>query len=626
VCKLIPENRGAPPVESLTPAGPRVEENMGRVTAHRTYTNLLQSPHDEALLEYYLTSSVEWISLAGRRQVLAFPCLVSAALPSPNGEYLLLKTWHKPFSYQLPIRYFPQTVTIINLKGQLIHQLVDRPLADSVTTHFDSVRPGPRNVNWRPDQSATLFWLEALDDGDASKDVPLHDSLLQLPAPFVSKSINLLSNFEFRVSHIYWGCDQLALVQEEWRDIRLERLWQINPMEPHIPPRLLREWSSDDRYSNPGTPLTTYSLYGREVLQLSQDENSIYLSGAGASSAGVYPFLDQLNLESSIALRLWQCQDPYYEYVTQLLDKDGQQRLTMRQSQIEPPNFFIQHSVQSIQITSNIDPSPQLADLSKEVVQYERWDGVKLSGTLYLPPGHRETDGSLPTIFWIYPEDFKQRNHAGQIKTPRNKFSRPKRASYLYLLTQGYAVFANPSLPIIGEGEVEPNDSYIEQLVAGAKAAVDYLVMRGIADPARLGVGGHSYGAFTTANLLAHTDLFQAGVARNGAYNRTLTPFGFQGEQRHYWQAIDTYTQISPFTHADKIKKPLLLIHGTNDKNTGTYPLQSERFYQALKGVGATVRLVMLPGEDHNYRSREAVGQVLWETIRWFNLYVGEGN
>jgi dipeptidyl aminopeptidase/acylaminoacyl peptidase len=211
---------------------------------------------------------------------------------------------------------------------------------------------------------------------------------------------------------------------------------------------------------------------------------------------------------------------------------------------------------------------------------------------------------------------------AGQVTKTENGFTRPHFTSILFLLTQGFAVLDDPTLPIIGEGETEPNDTYVEQLIAGAEAAIEYVVERGIGDRDRLAIGGHSYGAFTTVNLLAHTNLFKLGIARSGAYNRTLTPFGFQGEQRNFWEAADTYTQIAPFTHAHKITAPLLLIHGANDSNRGTYPIQTERLYEALKGLGATVRWVELPLEDHSYRSQEGVGHVLWEMVRWCKQYL----
>ncbi|OLP18546.1 peptidase S9 [Leptolyngbya sp. 'hensonii'] len=624
LCKVVPGDRGPAPVENPVPIGPLVQENLGRKTPTRTYTNLLESPHDEALFEYYLTSRLERIGLDGQRTLMMESALIDEAIPSPDGNYILLTTFHRPFSYQVPAYLFPKQVQVLDFTGRALYQVADLPLADDLSIKFDSVRPGRRKVNWRADQPATLFWVEALDGGDASQEAALRDRLYELAAPFTAAPTQLWQS-EYRFRQILWGQSDVALAWEIWYDSRRIRIWQLNPNQPSRLPRLLVDRSYEDQYSDPGMPMTTTGVYGWEVLRLTPDGLGLYLNGRGASPAGVYPFLDQINLETGQKQRLWQAKDPYFEGVVEILDDRGQTLITRRQSQQEPPNYFLRQLQrdQVIQLTDYRDPAPQFTTVRKELIRYQRADGVQLSGTLHLPPGYEpKRDGPLPTIFWVYPTEFKDRDSAGQVTTASNAFSRPRRTSVLFLLTQGYAVLDNPSLPIVGEGKTEPNDTYIEQLVAGAKAAVTYLVDRGIADPQRLGIGGHSYGAFTTANLLAHSDLFRAGVAMSGAYNRTLTPFGFQGEQRSFWDAAETYIQMSPFTVAAKIKEPLLLIHGANDSNPGTYPIQTERFYEALKGLGSTVRWVVLPLEDHGYRSREAIGHTLWEMIRWYDQYV----
>lgn len=624
ICKIVPDSRGNPPSESQIPQGPTVQENLGRKTPNQTYTNLLKNSYDEALFEYYLTSVVERVDLNGKRTLLVGPSLVEEAKPSPDGRFILVTTWHRPFSYQVPVQFFPQRIEILDQTGKVVHHLADLQLADNISIKFDSVRLGLRLVSWRSDRPATLYWVEALDGGDAGCSATLRDALFEMDAPFSGKP-TLLWQSEYRFQQIFWGRDDVALACESWYDNRRLRVWRLNPSHPQTRPQLLIERSSEDKYSAPGTPLMVVGLYGRQVLRFTPDGSALYLKGRGASPLGIYPFLDWMDLDTSEVKRLWQSEDPYYESVLDILDANAEKLVTYRQSQTEPPNYFlhIRGRNQAVPLTHYQDPAPQLSGIHKEIIRYQRSDETQLSATLYLPPGYEPArNGPLPTIFWIYPREFKSRNFAGQVTASENTFSRPFGASPLLLLTQGYAVLSNPSLPILGEGGIEPNDSYVEQIVAGAQAAVDYLVNRGITDSKRVGIGGHSYGAFTTANLLAHTDLFRAGVACSGAYNRTLTPFGFQGEQRNFWEATDVYMQMSPFTHAAKINKPLLLIHGTDDSNTGTYPLQSERFYQALKGLGATVRLVMLPFEEHSYRSREGVGHALWEMIHWYNLYV----
>lgn len=624
LCKCILGDRGPEPVKPSVPAGPMIEENLGKKTPSRTYTNLLREPHDEALFEYYVTSTLELVTLEGQRTPIGSPGLIDEAKPSPDGNYILLSTLHRPFSYQLPATRFPKQIQVLDRSGEVIHQVADLPLADQISTKFDAVRTGPRWVSWRSDRPATLYWAEALDEGDPTKQVPYRDALYELEAPFSQTPVQLWQS-PYRYRGILWGHDECALVWERWYDSRQVRVWRINPAQPEADSQLLLDRSFEDQYSHPGEPLMMPNRYGRSVLRFTADGNQLYLAGRGASPDGVYPFLDQWDLTTGETVRLWQCQDPYFEQVLNLFNGDAQHLITLQQSQTEPPNYYILDCKRTHRrpLTYNSDPAPEFAGIQKSVVRYQRADGVHLSATLYLPAGYDPNrNGPLPTVFWIYPEEFKSRELAGQVTTAENTFSRPRGSSVLFLLTQGYAILRSPSLPIIGEGEAEPNDTYVEQLLAGIEAAVEYVVDRGIADRDHLGIGGHSYGAFTTANVLAHSTLFQAGIAMSGAYNRTLTPFGFQGEQRTFWEAPDTYIRMSPFTHAANITAPLLLMHGGNDGNSGTYPLQTERLYEALKGLGATVRWVVLPLEDHGYRSREAIAHTLWEMVAWYDRYI----
>jgi dipeptidyl aminopeptidase/acylaminoacyl peptidase len=624
VCKFVPSDRGEAPVKSPIPTAPIVQENLGKRTPSRTFINLLKDAHDEALFEHHVFSSLHSVALDGTQTQILASCLIDEAKPSPDGQYLLLTTIQRPYSHQFPAGFFPRRIQVIDRAGNLIYHLADLPLVDYRSTKFDAVRRGPRNVFWRSDRPATLYWTEALDDGEPTNPAEHRDALYILDAPFTADP-QLLWRSQYRLRGIAWGNDNLALVGERWYDTRQYRLWQINPAQPETPPILYIERNYEDRYGDPGTVCMELGTYDRDVVRFSPDGTALYFSGRGASPAGVYPFLDLRPLDpAAAAQRLWQSQDPYYEAITELLP-DDKHLITVRQTQTEPPNYFLgdRDNTQRIPLTDRVDLAPQFAGVQKRVVKYQRNDGVQLSANLYLPAGYDpERDGRLPTIFWIYPEEFKSRELAGQVTTAENTFSRPNGASVLFLLTQGYAVLSNPSVPVIGEGEVEPNDTYVAQLLASMEAAIDFVVQEGVSDRDRLAIGGHSYGAFTTANVLAHCDWFKAGIARSGAYNRTLTPFGFQGEQRTFWEASDTYVNMSPFTNAGKIAAPLLLIHGADDTNPGTHTMQTERFFDALKGLGATVRLVLLPLEDHSYHSREAVGHTLWEMVTWCDRYV----
>ncbi|MEB3359846.1 MAG: prolyl oligopeptidase family serine peptidase [Synechococcales bacterium] len=619
ICKVVPQPPVPPPTAPLVPPGPRIEENVGREAPARTFTNLLETEHDVALFEYYLTSVLEHISLEGDRHPLGPSLLIDEATPSPDGQWILLETIQRPFSYRVPVGLFPRRMEVINLQGESVYEAAQLPLADAVPLAAGSVRPGRRWMSWRGDRPATLYWVEALDGGDARQQAEVRDVLYQIDAPFTEQPQRLWQT-EYRFSAFTWGHETLALASEVWEDRYQIRTWQINPSQPETSPRLLDERDWQDAYGDPGEPITAPGAYGWQTLLFAEDGVSIFLNGRGASPAGVFPFLDRWNLETGEKTRLWQAQAPYYERLIALLNPVAPQFITSRQSREEPPNLFLHDpaAARITPLTQGVDYLPWYAGAKRQVVRYERADGVQLSAVLYLPPGYDvERDGPLPTLLWVYPDEFKSATTASQVVQSDHLFRRPYGLSPLFLLTQGYAILNAPSIPIIGEGGAEPNDTYIEQLVLSAEAAIAYLTESGISHPQQIAVGGESYGAFTTANLLAHSDLFCAGIALNGAYNRTLTPFGFQGERRNFWEAQATYLRMSPFAAAASIDEPLLLIHGAEDDNAGTYPIQSERLYEALRGLGGTVRWVELPVEGHAYESREAIAHTLWEITQW---------
>jgi len=522
----------------------------------------------------------------------------------------------------VPYFRFPQRIEIWSMDGQLAKQIADLPLADRVATDFDAVPVGPRDVEWRADKPATLAWVEAQDEGNPRKDVAVHDRVVTLAEPFTGAPATL-ADLPMRYNGVDWGTDDVALVTaRRWKD-RREQVWRVHP-NGSAAPELVVDRSFEDRYGDPGSPELRANAAGHEVLRL--NGNSIYLVGEGYSPEGSRPFIDRFDLTTKKATRLWRSEGAVYERPAELLDDAGTRAITRRETPTEPPNVFVRdlESGALRQVTKIVNPTPQMAAVKKELIRYKRADGVDLNATLYLPPGYDAAkDGPLPVLMWAYPAEFKSAAAASQITTSPYRYIRATAAgSPIVFVMRCYAVLDNPTIPIVGEGTREPNDTYVEQLVAGAKAAVDELVRRGVGDRDRMAISGHSYGAFMTANLLAHSDLFRAGIARSGAYNRTLTPFSFQAEERTYWEAPETYTKMSPFTYADKINEPLLLIHGIDDDNTGTFPIQSERLYAAMAGLGGTVRLVMLPKEAHGYRARESVMHVLYEMDAWLDKYV----
>ncbi|MFO7892488.1 MAG: prolyl oligopeptidase family serine peptidase [Longimicrobiales bacterium] len=617
LCMLIPSGRGEPPEEPAVPEGPVIQETRGMKAPVRTYQDMLEDPYDEALFEYYMTSQPAYVNVeTGQRENIGEPAVYDDLDASPDGRYLLVERLHEPWSYLVGYWSFPVTIEVWDAEGNVVHEIADLPVADDVPIR--GVRTGPRNLSWRPLRPASLVWVEALDGGDPEREVANRDRVLVLDAPF-DGSPRELALTEERFGGIAWGENGLMLLSDYDRSRRWRRTWIMNADRLSQEPRLLWDRSTEDAYADPGSPVYRTTENGERVLL--QDEDGILLAGSGASPEGDRPFLDRLSLETLETQRLWQSEAGYYETVVDVLGDFGRRILTRRESKTEPPNYFIRDlsADQRVAVTDFEDPAPQLQGITKELITYERDDGVPLNGTLYLPPEYEEGQ-TLPVVIWAYPREFVSADAAGQVRSSDNRFTTIGGSSHLFFLTQGYAVFDGPSMPIIG-GDTA-NNTYVQQLVSSAEAAVDVLVEREIGDRDRMGVGGHSYGAFMTANLLAHSDLFAAGIARSGAYNRTLTPFGFQNERRTYWEAPEIYYQMSPFMHAEQVDEPMLMIHGIADNNSGTFPIQSERMFHAMNGLGGTARLVMLPAESHGYRARESVMHTLAEMIEWFDEYV----
>lgn len=622
VVRMVPAGRGPAPDVTRPPAGPIVEESMGRTAPARTYQDLLSNSGDEALFDHYFTSQLTLVPLQGRARTLGEPAVHLGAGVSPDGRYVLRTQVRKPYSYVVPAGLFPAEVSVIDMQGREVHRVADLPLRDNIPTPFDATAPGPRSVSWRADAPATLVWAEAQDGGDPRTPAEVRDRVFMLAAPFTAQPTPLIDLNE-RYAGVTWADADTALLTSRWFNNRHETRYVIDPSNPGSG-RVLMERNYQDRYNDPGSPVTEPNAAGFPVARFTSD-GRVLMTGAGATREGEYPFLAAMDLADGRSERLWASASGDYESIVGILDDNARRLVTRRETRNDPPNLYVRNldAQAPDALTQFPDPAPQLAGVTRQLITYTRADGVQLSGTLYLPAGYdKDRDGPLPLVMWAYPAEFTDAAVAGQVVDNANRFVRPGGSSHLFLLTQGYAVLDDPSMPIVGVNGAEPNDTYIQQLSDSARAAVDAVVGLGVADRDRIAVGGHSYGAFMTANLLAHTDLFRTGIARSGAYNRTLTPFGFQAEQRSYWEATDTYHELSPFTYANKVNEPILLIHGEADDNQGTFPVQSERFYAALKGHGATVRYVVLPLEAHGYRARESVGHTLWEMTRWLDTYV----
>ena len=623
LCRMVIPNRGSAPVAPEVPVGPVVQDAEGIAAGNATYQDLLQNPADEALFDFYYTSQIARVGLDGSVNAIGTPATYLVARSSPDDQWILVQAVHRPYSYAVTKSRFPTRTELWAADGRVVRTLADLPLQERGSWSQDAAPTGLRSPTWRADAPATLAWVEALDRGDPKTPAAKRDRVLMLAAPF-SGEPRLLAETEYRFDGIIWGRDNLAILDEGWSKTRRQRTWAIDPSKPGAAGRLLYDRSSEDSYADPGAFATTAGRFGHPVLFTTRDGARAFLIGDGASAEGDRPFLDRFDLASGKSERLWRSAAPHFEQPMGLIDAERVRFVSRREGIQEVPNYFMRDlsSTSAVALTNFKDWAPQFAGVTKQMITYKRADGVQLSATMYLPSGYDKAQGPLPFLLWAYPQEFKTASAASQVAGSPYRFTRPAGMSHLFLLTQGYGVLDNPTMPIVGEGEKEPNDTYIPQLVASAKAAVDKIVELGVADRDRVAVGGHSYGAFMTANLLAHSTLFKAGIARSGAYNRSLTPFGFQAEDRSYWEARDTYMQMSPFNFADKISAPILLIHGAADNNTGTYPVQSERFFAALKGHGKRARLVMLPAEPHGYRARESLGHTLHEMVTWMDKYV----
>ncbi|MBN9292980.1 MAG: S9 family peptidase [Flavobacteriia bacterium] len=612
-------------VLQAVPNGPSVLISDGTIAQNRTYPDLLKSKEDEENFRTLARSELYKVDLNGTKSFWKPAALYKGTSFSPNGEYVIITTIEEPFSYLVPWSSFPEKTVVYDKEGKLIQEIENRPASDNLPKGFMATHKYKRAVSWREDKPATLTYVIALDGGDPEKKADFRDELFALEAPFKPGTEKSLFRFVQRYSGIEWGKEDLAVAYDYWYNTRNIKTYIFNPSDPSVAPVVLFDRNYQDKYADPGDFQTTKNQYNREVLLL--DGYTAYLIGEGFTPEGQFPFVDQINLKTKAKKTLYRSKyTDKLEAISAVLDVKKGELLVNIQAPSEYPNYYLRKigsKTEPVKITQFKNPFEKLAGISKEVISYKRADGLELTATLYLPAGYDKTKKEkLPMVMWAYPQEFKDKNSAAQNTSNPNEFIYPYYGSPIYWVMKGYAILDDAAFPIVGEGDEEPNDTFIEQLVANAKAAIDAVDSLGYVDRKRVAVGGHSYGAFMTANLLTHSDLFAAGIARSGAYNRSLTPFGFQGEERNYWEAKEVYDKMSPFNYVDKMKTPMLLIHGADDNNPGTFPIQSERYFQALKGFGAPVRYIVLPKESHGYAAKESILHLLWEQDQWLEEHV----
>ena len=608
--------------KNSVPNGPRISTNHGKKAQNRTYQDLLKNKIDEKNFEILTESELYKVSLKGKAKLFSEKSFYNEISFSPNGKFILISIIQKPFSYIVPYYRFPMEYVIFSLKGKKIDTIYNVPLIEDLPKGFMAVREGPRNFSWRLDKPATIIFMEALDGGDPAEVTDYRDEIFEIESPFKKEKTSILKT-KNRCYKIDWCNDTLALGYDYWWNNRNTKTYKFNPSDNKIAPLIISDRNYQDKYNDPGNFVKKRNNYGKSVLALNLEE--IYLLGEGFQDNGQFPFLDRLNINSLEKVRLYK--SSYQNKKETLIDYriESNKILLRLESSNEYPNYFFRNlSKNNLEkLTEFTNPFSSIMNVEKKIVKYQRSDGVDLSATLYLPENYDQNKKEkLPMVMWAYPREFKDNNSASQVTQNANEFTFLYWGSPIYWLTRGYVVLDDVSFPIIGENDNEPNDFFRKQLIDNAKAAINKINNLGFIDTGKVAIGGHSYGAFMVANLISHSDLFAAGIARSGAYNRTLTPFGFQSEERNYWEAPNIYYEMSPFMHADKVNTPILLIHGEEDNNSGTYPLQSERYFNALKGLGATVRLVMLPKESHGYRAKESILHMLWEQDNWLEKYV----
>lgn len=622
---LVPSKRGAAPgYQNLIPSEPNIQETAGRTGAIATVQDLLKTPNDERLFEYYCSSQIALIDVSGKVREIGTPALYDNFSFSPDGKYVLVSRIERPFSYLFASNRFPKKVEVWDTNGKVVTTVATIPLQDSLPS--GGVQTGPRGYSWIPVEPATLMWTEALDGGNPRTKVAFRDKLMKFAAPFTGSATEVLKTEHRSQGRQFGEKDGMMWFGDFNRDTSVRRAFVTDYRNPTNVRKIL-ELNTNDRYGDIGNPVTKTLPNGVNVIRQNGDE--IFLTGTGASPQGDRPFFRRMNMKTLKIDEIWRAGTEEFESFAGMIDDNGMNFFTRKESVNEPSNIFMRQvcpagqvctALAYKQITDFKDPSPQLRGIKKQYVQYKRADGTPLSFTLYLPPGYKEGT-RLPAVVWAYPESFTDGALAGQVAGSTNRFTQIGGISHLFLLMSGYAVLDNVSMPIVGTPE-KKNDTFVQQIIDASKAAIDKAVEMGVVDRDRIGVGGHSYGAFMTANLLAHSDLFRAGIARSGAYNRTLTPFGFQDETRNFWEATKIYTDVSPFFYANKINEPILMIHGEADNNQGTFPIQSERLYAAISGNGGTARLVMLPLESHGYAAKESTEHTLYEMVQWMDKYV----
>jgi dipeptidyl aminopeptidase/acylaminoacyl peptidase len=673
VTVLPPEGRSAEPSAPAIATGPQVRlTTPGAKLKTRTYADLLEGPYDRALLEYHVTGQLAVLDVAGgSRSVrrIGRPAMIQAVDASPDGRYFRVTLLQKPLSYFVPVSAFGTVDELWDANGARITEIARRPLREADTTTAPGQNAAAdtsrRSIAWMPNGQG-LYYLQqeparrgadttAADSADAPSGpggrARRKDRLYQWVPPFDSASRKVLLESNNRMAEVLFAEDaHVVFVAENVSGVA--HVYAVYLGEPDgkrytltrvrgLPASLGRGGTgfggggprggtgadSVTFYQNPGTLMSKTGRTGGEVALLSSDRRHAYLRGIqyyrAYGDSAPRPFVDRIELKTGQKQRLFESALNVFEQVEAALDDDFAQAIVTRENATTVPDSYLRdmRSGQLVKLTNNRDYSPEITTAPRRMIQVTRADGYRFWVNVTLPPGYRGGT-RLPAMFWFYPYEFTDQPAYDRTRRTynRNRFPQLGPRSMAYLVTQGYAV-VEPDAPIVGAPN-RMNDNYVADLRNNLAAVIDELDRQGIIDRRRLGLGGHSYGAFGTVNAMVHTPFFKAGIAGDGNYNRTLTPNSFQSERRDLWEARETYLAMSPILYADRLTGALLLYHGIEDQNVGTDPINSVRLFHALQGMGKTVALYMYPYEDHGPATRETLLDLWGRWTAWLDLYV----
>jgi len=640
---LVPEGRGPEPVRPAVPTTPLVRVAAAEENRLRTYPSLLQDPHDQALLEYHTTGQLARIRVAdGSVQPIGSPAMIESIDVPPSGDHLRVRTTERPFSYIVPVSQFGDLDEIWDLEGTALAELERRAVREGAPLpEADADEEPRRSLGWHPDGGGLVFLQWATQGNDQGNDVdeadadgveatngPRLDRVVRWLPPFDDTAREVLFESQTEIRSLRFGGDASWLFLAE-RVRGTERLYAVHLDDPDTR-YTLSEWDPDDFHANPGSLLTTTNALGASVVRTSSDGGSVYLSGTAhfedPETNAPRAFVDRVEIASGERERIWEAAEDLFERLVAVVDDDLNEIILAREGPTTVPDSWLldRRDGSLVPLTRNADPHPIVTQMRRERITVTRADGIRFKVNVTFPPDYPDyQEGTrLPAMFWFYPREYADQeayDRSWRTYNP-NRFVTAGPRSMDILAAAGYLV-VEPDHPIVGPQE-RINDRFVVDLRQNHLAVIDALDERGWIDRRRLALGGHSYGGFGTINAMVHTPYFRAGIAGAPNTNRLLTPIGFQSERRALWDARETYLEMSPFLYAERLQGALLLYHGADDQNVGTFPDNSWRMIHALNGLGKTAALYVYPHEDHGPAAEETLLDLWARWVAWLDHYV----